>query len=114
MGADPITAVGNALAGLFGVIKPSIDEHYAQKYDDAHKDRMREWQDLVALSNPDDRASRIGSFVTGMLDDAGTPVGQFSGTLVQVPVEILNALIQNTSESIRDEQRLARITFKTN
>lgn len=113
MAGDPITAVGNALAGLFGILQPSIDDHYALKFDNAHKDRIHNWDELISLSDSDDRATRLGSFTRGLLDDAGTPVGKFSGVILEIPVEIITALIINTSESIRGDERLARLTFKT-
>ena len=111
---DPVTAVATAVSELFGTIRPAVEEHYAQRYESNHKDRIRDWSELISMPDSDERGHRIGAFVRGMLDSAGTPTGQFSGTVIQVPVEILTALIQNTSESIRDDQRLARITFKTN
>lgn len=109
---DPVTAIAGAVEAFFGTVKPVVEEHYAQKYEEEHKQRIREYQNVMSLPDGDVRAGSIGTFVRGLCDSAGTPTGSLSGELISIPVEYLQAFVVNTSESIRDEQRLARLTFK--
>lgn len=113
MASDPVTAVGNALSGFFGLLKPSIDEAYAQKYNDQHKERMEKFQEIMGQPDSDLRAARLAQFIIGMCNDAGTPAGILQGELVSIPVEVFQALVINLSESIKSDQLLGRITFKT-
>jgi hypothetical protein len=109
---DPVTAVANALGGLFGTLKPVVEEHFAQKYENQHRDRIGEMEEILAEPDSVDRASKLARFVERLCTSAGTPCGDVSGTTISIPVSHLRTLLTLASENIRDDQRLARITFK--
>lgn len=103
-----------AFAGAASLLKPVVDEHFAQKSDNEYTERIKRWQELVNQTDSPERAGGIESFLDQLLIDAGTPVRRFQvgDQLVRIPVQYLNALIQNTAENIRDTRKLAAIQFK--
>lgn len=114
MAADPITAVASALNGFFGLIKPVVDESFSQKYNEQHKQRMVDFQEIMEQPDDAERGALIGSFVRRLLDEAGTPPGSVSGNSIEVPVEYFQSLVIELSQSIKSEQLLGRLTFKAN
>lgn len=113
MSADPVTAVGNALAGFFTTLKPVIDNHYAQKFDNEHKDRINESDEILSIHDNDTRAYALASYVTRLCISAGLPAGDLQGTSIEIPLSHFRTLILIASEKIRDDQYLARMEFKT-
>lgn len=113
MAFDPVSAVSNALAAIAGAVKPVIDEHYAQQYENDHKERMYGFDKILDLPDSDDRARRMYAYVGELLVRAGSPAGDVSGERsIAVPAGHFRTLVQLCSELIRDEQRIARLTFK--
>lgn len=109
---DPITSIGNALTGFFGTIQPVIDEHYAQKYENEHRDRMVEFEGILSQPDSEDRADHLARFVERMCIAAGTPTGDLSGGQIRIPLSHFRTLVILASENIRDDRRIARLQFK--
>lgn len=110
--ADPITAIGNALSGISENIQPFIEEYHATKPEADHRERLAEWQKItVDGHDPKRRADRIHGFVVRLLADSGQTV-RGVGTCIGVPVDVLDALITECSESVMFQQKLARLQFR--
>lgn len=106
MALDPITAIANAIADLAGIAKPLIDSHVAQKYENECKERLHEWNALIAENNP----AHINDYVLRIISDAGQIAGGV-GENRSVPLDILNALIAIAANKIKDDELLANVQF---
>lgn len=107
MAIDPITSIANAISDLAGIAKPFIDSHIAQKYENECKERMAQWNALIAENNP----NHINAFVLCLIADAGQIAGGV-GENKSVPLDILNALIAIACGKIKDDELLANTIYK--
>lgn len=107
-----LTGIGTAVGALFGTIKPFVDEHFSQKYDNEHKDRLQEFSDILDAEDSDDRAGRLDRYIERLCDSAGTPSGDVSGKRLNIPLSHFRALATIASGKIKDDQLLARLQFK--
>jgi hypothetical protein len=110
MAADPVTAIGNALAEALGTVRPIIGQALREKHEVAHKNRLREWADITSVVKPD--PNRVHSFVMRLITECGQTTGGRLGDNISVPVGILNALIEIASENAMQDKLLANIQFK--
>lgn len=104
------------LGGLGDIAKlftPSIESHVQQQFEDELKERLAEYQMLAGLVDNPDRARAIGVFTGKLCVDAGSPPGFVSGQSIEVPLEYFQALIEIAANKIRDDQLLARLSFKS-
>lgn len=106
------SGIGNAVGALFGTIKPFVEEHFAQKYENDHKDRLEEFNDIMQGEDSDDRAGRLDRFVERLCVSAGTPAGDIQGKRITIPLSHFRALITIASGKVKDDQMLARLEFK--
>jgi hypothetical protein len=112
MAADPITGIANALVEGFRLFQPVVDDAVKQKYEKAHQERLREWNELLSEADSDRRVCRMAGFVLRLLADSGSAVGGVAGTSVEVPLDVLNALITECSESVRNQALINKLQFK--
>lgn len=107
-----LTGITSAVGAFFGTIKPFVEEHFSQKYENEHKDRLEEFHDIMDMQDGEDRAGRIDRFVERLCDSAGTPSGDVSGNRINIPLSHFSSLITIASGKVKDDQMLARIQFK--
>ena len=111
---DPVTAVATAVSSVADLIRPMVEEHLAQKYDNEHRERVIEWQNALADANFVTRADRMWELLHRMLLDAGYPPAPTWGTgaNVSVPAALLHALALATMAKVRDDKYIARMIQK--
>lgn len=110
--ADPVTAVAQALGEALGIVRPVVEEAVRQKFEDGHRERMEEWSGICAIADDGVRADRTHTYVLRLLSEAGKAQGRVDGRTIRVPVDILDALIEEVSEGIKKDGILNRIQFK--
>lgn len=104
------------LGGLGDIAKlfvPSIENDVQQKFENELKERLADFQQVVSISDSSDRARGIGTFVNKLCIDAGSPVGLVSNQSIEVPLEYFESLVIIGAQKIRDDQLLARLSFKS-
>ncbi len=111
MSLDPITAFFNAIPGLAGIVQPFIVDGLAQKYENEFKDRLRDWNTIVAEDDAGKRADSLQSFVLQLISDAGQTAGGV-GSNIAVPMDVLAALVNIAAGKIKDDELLANMQFK--
>lgn len=104
--------IGTAIGALFGTIKPFVDEHFSQKYENEHKDRIEEFNDILEAEDSDDRAGRLDRFIQRLCDSAGNPGGDVQGRRINIPLSYFQSLVTIASGKIKDDELLARLQFK--
>ena len=114
MALDFISAIGNAISGVTGLIKPSIDEKYSQLYDDQHRERLKRLQEIMALPDGDDRATKLCGLIVELLLLSGNPAGDLSGGRINIPISHFLSICAALSDDIRQQEKLAKLTFKVN
>jgi hypothetical protein len=108
--SDPITAIFGAVGEGIKLAGGFIEEARAQRYEEEHKDRLKEWRSINAL--PDRAREQLTHvYVMRLLDEAGATVGSM-GDNISVPVGVLHALINEVSEGIKKDKILNRLQFK--
>lgn len=105
MAFDFVTAIANAIGSVANAAKPIIDEHLAQKYEHEHKERIKEWQNILSVKDMRHRADLLELFAVKLCNDAGEAWTHL-GDNISVPLDALNALIKIASEKIQAEQTL--------
>lgn len=107
-----LSGIGNAIGAFFGTVKPFVEEHFAQKYENEHKDRLQEFSDILDTEDSEDRAGRLDRYIERVCDSAGTPSGDVSGRRINIPLSHFRSLTTIASGKIKDDQMLARLQFK--
>lgn len=100
---DLISAVSKAL----GITEKLVDENLAHKYDNDEKKRVEEYQNILEISDPEDKRNQLGGFTMRLCLNAGTPIGRLSGTSIEVPVECFDALIRTAIENEKQDKMLS-------
>lgn len=103
------------IGGLGDIAKlfvPSIEDHVQQQFENELNERLSDYEKIAGLDDSGDRARAIGAFTNKLCVDAGSPPGIVSGQSIEVPLEYFQALIEIAANKIRDDQLLARLSFK--
>ncbi len=108
MALDPITAVANATTGLANIVKPYIDDHLAQKYEEEFKERISEGTKALDSGDP----KRINDYVVRLLSEAGFVAGGDMGENISVPLACLRDFFSISAAKIKGDQRLANLQFE--
>lgn len=107
--------IAQLIGGLGDISKlftPSIENGIQQKFENEFKDRLSDYQNIVSMGDSPDRARAIGAFVAKLCINAGSPTGIVSGQSIEVPLEYFQALVTIAAGKIRDDELLARLSFK--
>lgn len=105
------------IGGLGDIAKlftPSIENHVQQEFEKQLAERIADYQKVAGMVDGPDRARAIGSFTLKLCIDAGSAPGVVSDQSIEVPLEYFQALVEIASRKIRDDQLLARLSFKSN
>jgi hypothetical protein len=109
---DPITAVANAIsAGLNGAVPFALDA-LAQKYNEEHKERIKEFQIIMALPDGPERASRFADFIVQLAEASGQSIVIQGDNDISVPFSVFSFLINCCSDGIRKDTILAQLIKK--
>lgn len=109
---DPSELIGGlgAIAKLF---IPSIENSIQQKFETEFKDRLSDYQNIISMDASSDRDNALGAFINRLCIDAGSPAGFVQGESIEVPLAHFQSLVAIAAGKIRDDELLARISFKS-
>lgn len=104
-----ITATMTAINTGLGLLKPLIDPDTTTETLNDYKNRLQEQQDIFTSVDSLDRANRLNSYFDGVCQLGNRPVGELSGKVIDVPVEVLQSLGLLANDAIKDNQQLLAI-----
>jgi hypothetical protein len=105
--SEPVTAIANALAELFGFARPLLDEHLAQRYRQQAQAALATWSDVAGRRRP----GELAEFIDGVLVAAEHPAGLVSpDDQLAVPAGHLDELVRAAIELARLKRELASLT----
>lgn len=111
---DPVSAIAGALGSFFRLVSPSIDEKYAQAYDDEKRSSIDEFGKILERPDSDDRARTLSSFCSQLLINSGRSPGDISSGAIRIPLSHFSAFVETVAEDIALQKKLAKIEFKSN
>ena len=99
-GADPITAIANAVAEITHATKPLLDAAIARRLRDAEVKTVCTWAEACAAGDSD----RMHSLVDCLLAEAGQPVGAPSSRRIEFDLAYLDQLVRVAARGIHFER----------
>jgi len=112
MAIDLPTSVANLLTKIGEVAQPFIDEAFAQKYDNQHRERIEEFNKIMSISNDLDRSYELADFMLRLVSKSGATIRGVDSTSIEVPLDYFTALVSEVSEGIKKDQLLNKIQIK--
>lgn len=111
MALDPVTEIANAVGTALGIGKTLIDDAVEQKYDSEFKERLSNWNNIVADNDPNKRADAMQSYSVRVTSDAGSPA-EGVGPIVGTPLDTLTSLFAIAAAKIKQDAILNQMLHK--
>jgi hypothetical protein len=105
-GLTTVDNVAKAVSAVAGVVTPLITQSIQDKTKNELAARLQNEQEIFSLPDSVNRAIRIGNYATGLCVDGGYPTGELSGNVINVPVEVLQALCRIAATEIAKDEQL--------
>jgi len=107
-GAEPVTAVANAVTEVVGALRPYLAEALAQRYENEATERIKRLADVAAGGDP----HALYYALERLCAEAGHPAGVVSGKGITLSLEHYNGLVASAVNSIKLRKQLASLEYR--
>lgn len=96
-----IGSLADAAAAVFKFFTPKQTEIVSQDYEQAAQTRLEKYESIMSQPDSDNRADELNIFYKQLCLDGKRPIGNLSGVVIPIPVEVLQSLTETTIDDIR-------------
>ena len=107
-----IDSIAKAVASVSDSLRPWIDDHFQEKYELEHQERISEFNKIMGISDSHDLYHELSDFMLRLISKSGATVGRVDSSTISVPVDYFTALVSECSEGIKKDAIINKLEFK--